>query len=159
MTVVAETEAPKITELAAHYDVSRQTIYTWRDKGCPVRAGVEAIDRWLQEQRPDPAKAKGPLQEQLLEAQIEKALQEARAKRLKNDLLEGLLVNSEDASQHVAETLTILNARLEQIPDELRKELPADYREAGASRVGELIYLALKECAAKLRSVVNVPAT
>jgi phage terminase Nu1 subunit (DNA packaging protein) len=155
MTCVAETEAPTVTALAEHYDVSRQTIYTWRDKGCPIRAGVEAIDRWLQDHRPDPAKPKGPLQEQLLQAQIEKTIQEARAKQLKNDQTEGLLGNMDDMAQEVAEVLTVLNARLEQIPDEARKELPAEYRDACTARIDELIYLALKECAAKLRSAAK----
>ena len=155
MAVLKSPESPTVTSLAKHYDVSRETIYNWRDRGCPIRAGVEAIDRWLEDHRPDPSKPKGPLQEQLLSAQIEKTLEEARAKRQKNDERDGLLIDQEDAAQQVAEILTILTARLEQIPDEARKELPADCREQFAARIDELIYLALKECAAKMRSKAN----
>jgi uncharacterized protein YPO0396 len=155
MAVLSDSETLNVTQLAAHYDVSRQTIYTWRDKGCPIRAGVEAIDRWLETQRPDPAKPKGPLQEQLLAAQIEKTIEEARAKRQKNDERDGLLMDSEEVAQQVAEALTILSARFEQLPDEARKELPQEIRETFAARLDELIHLALKECSAKLRSIAH----
>jgi phage terminase Nu1 subunit (DNA packaging protein) len=155
MTVLEESEVLTVTQLAAHYDVSRQTIYAWRDKNCPIRDGIAAIDKWLESQRPDPAKPKGTLQEQLLAAQIEKTLEESRAKRLKNDEREGLLVDQESAGNQVAEAMTILSARLEQLPDWARRILPAEFRERVASGLEEQIYLALKECAARMRSVAD----
>jgi phage terminase Nu1 subunit (DNA packaging protein) len=155
MTVVAEPEALSMNALAEHFGVSRQTIYNWKDAGCPVKGGVEAIEQWLQDRRPDPSKPKGPLQEQLLQAQIEKTLEEARAKRLKNDVSDGLLVDQQDAAQQVAEAMTILSARLTQLPDWVRREASADERDRLAGGLDEQIHLALRECAAKLRSVAN----
>ena len=159
-------------ELADALKVDRKTLNDWERKDSapvakwlelPIAEAVAAATEWRQaNKRPRywseaDADADGTLQERLIAAQTRKANADADAKELKNRKERGLLVDQEDAAQQVAEILTVLNARLEQIPDELRKELPAEHREFGASRVGELIYLALKECAAKLRSVTDDP--
>src|SRR5687768_4034961 len=105
MTVASESEPLTMAGLAAHYGVSRQTIYNWKNANCPVQHGLEAIDRWLEANRPDEEDATD-LREQKLKWQVVKTRAEAEAKELDNAERRGELVGRTEIVQEFAEFLT-----------------------------------------------------
>jgi phage terminase Nu1 subunit (DNA packaging protein) len=162
-------EVPTQNELATALKVSRQTLCNWREAGAPIADAcqlpladaIALLDGWRKNnKRPRfwseaEADEDGTLQERLIASQIRKHKADAVSKELKNAERQGELMDAEEAAQQVAIVLSVLMARLEQIPDEVRKELPLELREPVAQRVDELIVLALKECAAKLRGLAD----
>jgi hypothetical protein len=67
----------------------------------------------------------------------------------------GELIEKEEVAQQIVLAMSVMTSRVEQLADEIRKELPAECREQVAQRVDGLLYLALKECAANLRRAGN----
>ena len=68
------------------------------------------------------------LRERKLRAECDKLEEEARAKRLKTDLLEGELVRRSDVIAEFADFLSEAKPILESLPDDLAKEMPEEYR-------------------------------
>lgn len=98
---------------------------------------------------PPPGKvATSELAEALKRAELEKLTEDARAKRLKNDMLEGQLVYRDEVEQNWNEGLLRIKARLEAIPDECEMLLPAEVRSLVKREIADKVYLILKEMAA-----------
>ena len=137
-----------ITELAAAIGVSRQQLHGYIKRGCPTDS-PEAVRAWrldnVQRRRGVSPEAGESLQAKLLQAQIDKATQEARAKRLKNDLLSGQLYDAQDVERDVAELTGLIRSRLEAIPDELVMEFAPEHRATYQQRLEEKIRLVLTE--------------
>jgi phage terminase Nu1 subunit (DNA packaging protein) len=156
-------------ELAKALNVSVMALNTWEREGAPVEdvlnEKLEDAVAYLSDWRAENKRARfqdgveadsdGSLQQRLLAAQIRDKLAAARAKEIANEVRLGELIEKEEVSQQVVLTMSVLNARIEQLTDEIRKELPADCREAVAQRVDGLLHLALKECAANMRRAGN----
>lgn len=137
-----------MAKLAEHYGVSRQTIYNWKDAGCPVNEGPEWIDAWLEENRntePEP----GDLKEQLLKAQIGDVLEAQRKKRLANDEREGLTVSREDAEQALNIAFAVVRQRVEQLIVAAEIEIGGEK----AAWIVQQLRLALKEAAMEVRKL------
>ncbi len=158
----------KKSEIAKALGISRQALSQWSKVGCPVsdvlgwplKDAVQYLRMWREDNKRPPGKAPaeatdGTLQQRLIESQIAKNNEDTRTKRLKNEEREGLLVDQQNAAQQMAEALTIMKARLETLADWIRREASADERERLAAGLDEQIHLALKECAAKMRSRAN----
>jgi phage terminase Nu1 subunit (DNA packaging protein) len=116
--------ATTMTELAETFGIARSTLYTWKAAGCPIDQGEEAITAWLQEHRPEEESLAKLIQRAKL-AQIE---ENTRAARLKNDTEEKRLVDLTDVQTEVSELVLMVKTRLEQIPNDLIGEMPADVR-------------------------------
>lgn len=68
------------------------------------------------------------LDEEEQRAKIAKTWEEERAKRLKNDQLEGRLYDADDVELNVAELTGMIRGELESWPDHLQNEWPAELR-------------------------------
>lgn len=144
MTSAVATERVNIKELAFRLRVSRQTIYNWRDAGCPIEEGIEAIKAWLAERREEDD-SDDELSQRLKLAEVLKAEEDARKKRLDNDTKEGALEYREDVIQRESERLLRIKHRLESVPDEIRNEFPAEFRDLAQQLVADKIHLLLTE--------------
>lgn len=144
MTVACEPESLTVVALAAHYGVSRQTIYNWRDAGCPIGAGLPEIDAWLDANR-SPELSGLDLKEAKLRGQVFKLQEEIREKRLDNDKKEGLLYEAKLVEQNVAELTGMIRHRMETIADELETEWPPEVRQVVTERLRDKIHLILTE--------------
>ena len=148
-------KGPTADDLAAHFGKSRQTIHEWRRRpNYPRNGTLKEVEEWVVANIKTPTGSEpSPLQQQLLEEKIRDTREAADKKALANAVKRGELIDAEDAARQLAIVMHVLRSRLEQIPDEARKEMPVEIRDAVAERVGDLIFLALKEVAAKLRGM------
>ena len=145
-----------IAEVARVIGVSERTLYGYFGGGCPskkLRNGcydIEAIEKWRAENKPAPA-TKVPvseLAEALKRAELDKLTEDARAKRLKNDLLEKNVVYRDEILQEWNENVLRVKTRLEAIPDECEMLLPGEVRRLIKQEIADKIHLVLKEMAA-----------
>ncbi len=152
-------------ELADALKVSRVALNQWERDGAPVEdlldwsvedavaylkewRGTHRRPRYQDDIKPD---EDGDLQQQFLSAQVREKNAAAAAKEIANEVRIGELMGKEEVAQQLVMAMSVLTSRVEQLVDEVRKELPADCRDAVAQRVDGLLHLALKECAANLR--------
>lgn len=156
-------------ELAEALKVSRVALNQWERDGAPVGEvlewSIEDAAAYLKEWRGQHKRPRyqddvqpdedGDLAQQLLAAQVREKNAAAAAKEISNEVRLGELIEKEDTAQQIVLSMSILSARLEAIPDELRKELPAELRESTAQFVEHKIFLALKEAAANMRRASN----
>jgi len=82
-------------------------------------------------------------QEQL--AKIEAKQEEARHRRIQNDILEGETGYRAAFEQGASELVNLIRARLELIPDECSAEAPAEFRIQERERLADKIHLILTE--------------
>lgn len=141
-----------VGDVALALGVSERTVYTYLKRGAPGEKGgvydVEAIDAWRRANMADRSQvAKSDLQEALKRAELEKTLEQAREKRLKNDLLEGQLIYRDEVQQLWNESLRRIATRLEALPEECSIVLPADVRATVTREIEDKVYLLLKEMA------------
>lgn len=87
----------------------------------------------------------GELAEAKLRAEVEKLEQDARAKKLKTDILEGQLWPADEVLSLWRQSLNILQARLAALPDALVADLPQELQEQQRRRADKIIRLALLE--------------
>jgi phage terminase Nu1 subunit (DNA packaging protein) len=71
--------------------------------------------------------------------------EEARAKKLKNDIAEALVYDSEDVERSAAEMTARVRMRLESIPDEMEMMFPRECRVEMKQEVADKISLVLGE--------------
>lgn len=130
-----------LAKLAAAVGVSLRTLHTWLDRGCP-RSSADAIRVWraahVLPRQGGPRKTRrqsdsgdadgGDLQRQVLRARRYKERQQARAIKLKNDVLSGKLIDRADVVREYAEQFAVARSILEGFPDALAKEAPAELR-------------------------------
>ncbi len=153
--VVMEAKAPRnIARLAMEVGVSRQTLYTWKDEGCPVDNGADAVREWRTHHHPPPTS--GSELTKLARARLIDA--QSYAQEQKNLERDGELVDRETVAQIMVLAASIYTSRAEQLADEARKELPIECREQVAQRIDGLVFMHLKELAANLRRGANGPA-
>jgi phage terminase Nu1 subunit (DNA packaging protein) len=151
MTVMEEKPTRNIARLAMEVGVSRQTLYTWLDEGCPVDRGANAVREWRLTYHPPPSS--GSELTKLARARLIDA--QSYAQEQKNLERDGELIAKESVAEQLVLAAAIYTARSEQLIDEIRKELPAESRESVAQRVDGLVFLALKELSANLRRAAD----
>lgn len=147
-------------QLASHYKVSITTVGNWTAKpGFPGgRRGPwaqTAVDEYLEMTRsPAAAGAKAKpatdgetLNKQKLQAEVIRLLEDAKGKKLKNDLLEGRLIDKAAAVQEFSAVCLLLKERLEAIPAEAAQMLPPEVHDQALQRWEELVRLALRQLA------------
>ena len=113
-----------VTELAEIFEVSRQTIYNWRDAGCPIERGKDAIAVWVKENRP----SESPTQERLLMARIRKLEAEADRTELENRVARGELVKRDAVERWLSQFCSATRAIIESWPDTVVTEIPGTHR-------------------------------
>jgi phage terminase Nu1 subunit (DNA packaging protein) len=143
MAIVSDRELT-VTAIAKHFDVSRQTIYTWRKEGMPVSDDLPVLESWVAQHKPGDADD-DDLQIQRLKAEIHKLKQDGRGKELKNDVLEGKLVPLDSVLTQVSELTLRVKHRLEAIPDEAASEFPPEIRAIAVELMRDKIFLVLTE--------------
>jgi phage terminase Nu1 subunit (DNA packaging protein) len=141
MTVVAERPPRNIARLAMEIGVSRQTLYTWGNEGCPLDDGVDAIREWRTEHHPPPR----AIADQAKLARARLADAQAYAQEQKNLERDGQLLDAEDANLAVSELCNLIRARLEAIPNDLQTEWPPEVRQQVTERLSDKIHLILTE--------------
>lgn len=139
-----------VGDVALALGVSERTVYTYLKRGAPGEKGgvydVEAIDAWRRANMAERSQvAKSDLQEALKRAELEKTLEQAREKRLKNDLLEGQLVYRDEVIQVWNENLRRIVSRFESFAEECSIVLPADIRQQVTHEIDNKVHLMLKE--------------
>jgi hypothetical protein len=151
------TKPNTLAQLAKAVGVSKRTLEDYFSRGCP-RDSVAAIQRWRSEnlaspkrRSPSPADPAGeeqPAQRSLASLMLDKAREEVRAKKLKNDQTEGLLLRRDDVERVFAELVLRIKSRVQVFPDEVEMLLPADVRDAAKRDLEDKVFLMLKEMAA-----------
>jgi hypothetical protein len=145
--------------LAAAIGVSKRTLQDYFERGCP-RTGLAAIQRWRGDNLSG-AKRRGdggaapptsltgdsPYLERA-ELEKQKLREEVRAKRLKNDLAEGLFCRRDEVQHEVAKLCLRIKARLEQLPGEIEIVVPSKLRAGLMPEIETKVRLLLKEMAA-----------
>jgi hypothetical protein len=120
------------------------------------RHSIEAAQSWYESRPNHPRKLqdlyaaaaggdRSELQARRLMAEVLKAEQEARARKLRTDLLDGLLCNQADVMASIARFFARIRTRLEAVPEELCTEAPAALRDALRVRLDEQIHALLTE--------------
>jgi hypothetical protein len=124
------------TRLAAELGISSSMLHRWFGRGCP-RGDLAAIETWRREnllpRQGGPGAIRGKIsgaQKQILLARRDKERQQARAIKLKTDILEGKLVEKADVVREYAEQFAVARSILDGLPDALAKESPAEIRTA-----------------------------
>lgn len=130
-----------VTDLAEHFNCSRQTLYNWKAAGCPLDQGEDAITAWLAANRP----AEESLVKQLQRAKLAEIEERTRAARLANDEQEGALVSLEAVRLETNELIGLIRHRLESIAAEIMNEFPADYKATAYQLVDHKIHMLLIE--------------
>lgn len=126
-------------EKARLVGVSPHTLYGWYRAGLDRHCTVEEAVAWRAANRHKvggiatakerAAAGDGTLQEQLMTAQIAKTEAEAEAKQIKNRVLSGELVDAEDVRRVWSQACAKVRARLEIMPQEASKDMPATREE------------------------------
>ena len=146
--MVVAAKPVNIFDLSRKLRVSRQTLYNWRDEGCPLDEGEEAVMAWvaarkqLKEQESEEA---DDLKERKLRAECAKLEAEAEAKELKNAIARGEVMNTDTTMQAVRSMIAVVKIRFEDIPLRLQMEFPPDSRDYWTERLADEIRLALVE--------------
>jgi phage terminase Nu1 subunit (DNA packaging protein) len=140
--------------IAKHYGCSVKAVQLWTHKeGWPEVPTPASVDAFLNEMRsefaPDAMHSsdvpKEELNEALKRAELAKLLEEIRAKRLKNDLVEGQLVARDECHRAWAEMVLEAKARIEAIPEALEMLFPQSHRAQLTLEVRNAIHLILKQ--------------
>jgi phage terminase Nu1 subunit (DNA packaging protein) len=138
--------------LAKRLGRSERTIGEYLAKGMPGKPGsydVAECEAWLAANlRPKPDDSDSSIARQIRQAELEERQENIRAKKLKNDLLEGRMYLVDDVELAAAELTNRIRERLERIPTEISQALPAKHRRTGRDRVAEIIHGILVEMAA-----------
>ncbi len=143
------------TAIAAELGITYHTLRSYRRRGCTAETAGE-VAAWRDENigygRPTLGERKNgsfkdgqDLDEQEQRAKIAAKEEEARHRRIQNDILEAKLYDADDVEQSVAELTSLIRHRIETIPDELQTELPPEIRLAITERLRDKIYLILTE--------------
>ena len=116
-----------LRETAQTLRVTPQTLYNWRNAGCPVDEGIVAIRAWLSTKGEAKSDA-SDLKERKLLAECIKIEAEAEAKELANQIARSEVANVEDMTAELAERLIHMKAMHESMIDEIAKESPQESR-------------------------------
>lgn len=128
-----------LANLAAAVGVSVSMLHRWFKRGCP-RGTVAEIRAWRADhvlpRQGGPRSGyadeedTGDMQYELLVAKRDKEREQARAIKLKTDVLEGKLIERADVVREFAEQFACARAILDGFPDAFSKEAPAELRSA-----------------------------
>jgi phage terminase Nu1 subunit (DNA packaging protein) len=145
-----------VAELASSFGRSEQSINGYKRRGMPCHS-FEAAAAWIDEN----IAGNGPptigersnggrrtprgLDETEQRARIRKLNAEAAGRELKNAEAEGRLVDADDVVRQVACMFSVMRGRMEDLPDEVIKEIPDAMRGTVGEAVARNVYLALKE--------------
>lgn len=89
--------------------------------------------------------ADSDLRVELQRAELEKTREQGRKERLKNDMLEGRLVDREEVELRAGEMGARIRQRLESVPDEMQMIFPPELRQELTGEVRRHIENVLKE--------------
>lgn len=144
-----------IPELAKGIGVSEVTINKYIRRGCP-RTSVEAVMKWRSENISAIAEDADPseLMQELKRAEIAATNETARAKRLKNDILERKLIPRDEVSRDLSIALARTVNRLQSIPTEVAVLCPDDLKVPVKAKVEQAIRVALKELKDSMEDMV-----
>lgn len=138
-------------DLAVALGMSLPMLDRYVKQGLPAHRApydVAACQEWLDQVRgpgqvaPD---TNGPLRTKRLATEIAEREQSVRAKRLRNDILEGRLVYADEVFQQRAMEMLKIKQRLESLPDELQKLAPAEFRGQFRSDLAAAVHALLLE--------------
>lgn len=135
-----------IAALATGVGVSTTTIERYIRRGCP-RTSIEAVQKWRSENVSSIGEDAEPneLMQELKRAEIAATNETARAKRLKNDMLEKKLVPRDVIQRDISIALTRTVNRLQSIPTEVSVLCPDELKVPVKSKAEQLIRVILKE--------------
>lgn len=143
----------RLEDIADELGISRVTYHAWLRRGCP-RGSAAAAQEWrdnnIQPRMGGPKtnarQAGGTVQEAILLGQAVKLKEDARGKKLKNDMLERKLVYRDEASLEVTELVNMIRTRLESAPDEIISDIPSKIRdESELERIREIALERMKD--------------
>jgi len=119
-----------MTELAAAVGTTRQSLSSWKRKGCPMTTADE-IKAWRADNILPRNGAAHPDESQgarLVRMQADKAAADAEGKRIRNQQLRGELVDRAEVVREFSEFLVSAKPILEAIPDDCAIETPQEFR-------------------------------
>jgi phage terminase Nu1 subunit (DNA packaging protein) len=135
----AKRYARSIPDIADALDVTERTVRNWLADGAPGkergRYDIEAIDAWRAANTRGGAKRSGAWQDELSQAEAEKARHEARIAKMKADKMAGIVTDTQSVELDAAEMCTLIRVRLQQLPEEVSylrcdpEEIPHALRE------------------------------
>lgn len=144
-----------ISALANGTGLSISTIERYLRRGCP-KTSVEAVMKWRSENISAIAEDAEPseLMQELKRAEIAETNESARAKRLKNDILERKLIPRDEVSRDLSIALARTVNRLQSIPTEVAVLCPDDLKVPVKAKVEQAIRVALKELKDSMEDMV-----
>lgn len=135
-----------IADLAAGVGVSETSIKSYIARGCP-RDSVDAVKKWRMENIRTFAEvtADDDLPKERLRAEAAERWENVRTRQLKNDVLEGRLIEKAKVETQLAINLTRLRNRLTSLPTEIAMLCPDDLKVPMKAKVEQVIAVAFKE--------------
>lgn len=137
--------------VAEFFGVDERTVKTWRNaEGWPCKPGhydLRAIYKWKASRKRDPASVldgNDDLRANIRKIELEQALEELRAIRLKNDLAEGLLADRATIEREWLEEVEYAKTQFELIPELIAANIPPELRDLVVPEVSNKIRLILK---------------
>lgn len=146
MTVLEESKPLTVVAVAAHFDVSRQTIYTWRDEGMPLDThDLALMEGWVS--RNHPPESAEDVKKKIQLARLDKTKAEAEALQIDNRVKYGELLSRSQVVQEWAELLSVAKPLLESMIDEFGKSAPESLRVSARELARHHVHLFLRKLA------------
>ncbi len=142
-----------IPELAAALGVSTTTIDKYVQRGCP-RHSVDELKVWRAENIKAVTQdaALNEIGPEIRRAEMAERLENARSRKLKNDLLEGRLVSRVEVERDLRTALARLVNRLNSLGTMCANLCPTELKSPIKLTVEDQVRIALKEISAGLRT-------
>lgn len=126
--------------LAQRCRVSRQTVYNWRDAGCPVEDGYEAVKKWLKARRNRKNADSTTALARRRHAEAVIAEEKARALKRENAIAEGKSWDASEAAHGIAQAFVLIKLAVADVPEIAAGEVPPSDRAEVKARVEDHMY-------------------
>lgn len=136
--------------------VTDRTVRRWWARGCP-RDSMEAIAEWRAENIKAVAEDAEPteIQIEVRRAELMDKMESARTRRLKNDQMEGRLVEWEEVERATAVNISRFTNGLASIGTMVANVCPSEIKVVIREQVDQIIRMRLKELADSMRVQVD----
>lgn len=138
-----------LSQVAKHFGVQPQSVRQWRLESPPApgRPGawdLDAIEAWRTERaKRNEIPGMAALNVASMRAELARRLESVRGKKLKNDRMAARVIPRTEAERDLRYAESILEARLQQLPDDIAASVPEELAEAARELVEHTIEVTL----------------
>lgn len=143
------TKRPTIAALAEAMEVSDRTVNNYLKRGMP-RDTIAAAIAWREQSisktpGPDPDPDQADVKASLLQAELRDKTESARTRKIKNDILEGQLIERLEVERDIAIAISRVTNKLNALGTRCANLCPAELKPAIKEAVEDQVRLALRE--------------